>query len=161
TDLYPAVMRSAARCTYEEVQSVLDGKGAPERVKFKPLFERLLELSKVLTKMRLERGAIDFDLYETKVELGADGMAKRQVRRERLESHRIVEECMLAANEAVARFFRTRGVPTVNRYHAPPDEEKLAAFAALAGAHGLKVRRGPMSSKELNTLLRQLEGHPE
>jgi ribonuclease R len=83
------------------------------------------------------------------------------VRRERLDSHRIVEECMLAANEAVARFFRTRGIATVNRYHAPPDEEKLEAFAALAGAHGLKIKPGPMSSKELNALLRQLEGHPE
>jgi ribonuclease R len=162
SDLYPAVMRSAARCTYEEVQAVLGGKHVADRVKFKPLFERLLELSKVMTKMRLERGAIDFDIYETKVELNeADGTPRRMVRRERLDSHRIVEECMLAANEAVARFFRTRGIPTVNRYHAPPDEEKLAAFAALAGAHGLNVKNGPMSSKELNALLRQLEGHPE
>jgi ribonuclease R len=162
SEIYPAVMRSAARCTYEEVQAVLSGEAVPDRVRFKPLFEKLLELSRVMTKMRLERGAIDFDLYETKVELNeADGTPKQMVRRERLESHRIVEECMLAANEAVARFFRTRGVPTVNRYHAPPDEEKLAAFAALAGAHGLKVKKGPMSSKELNALLRQLEGHPE
>jgi ribonuclease R len=161
SELYPAVMRSAARCTYEEVQAVLAGRDVPHRVKFRPLFERLLELSKVLTKMRTERGAIDFDIYETKVELDAEGKPARMVRRERLDSHRIVEECMLAANEAVARFFRERGVPTVNRYHAPPDEEKLAAFAALAGAHGLKVKAGPMSSKELNALLRQLEGHPE
>src|SRR5205823_10348667 len=108
----------------------------------------------LLTKMRLERGAIDFDLLETRVELDAQGQPSRMVRRERMESHRIVEECMLAANEAVARNFREASVPTVNRYHAPPDEEKLAAFAALAGAHGLKVRAGPMSSKELNALLR-------
>lgn len=161
SELYPAVMRSAARCTYEEVHAVLAGEDVPHRVKFRPMFQKLLELSKVLTKMRLDRGAIDFDIMETRVELNDDGTPKRMARRERLISHRIVEECMLAANEAVARFFRERGIPTVNRYHAPPDEEKLAAFAALAGAHGLKVREGPMTSKELNALLRQLEGHPE
>jgi ribonuclease R len=161
TELYPAVMRSAARCTYEEVHAVLSGEEVPSRGGFRPLFEKLLELSKVLTRMRLERGAIDFDIAETRVELNDDGTPHRMVRRERLDSHRIVEECMLAANEAVARFFRERRVPTVNRYHAPPDEEKLAAFAALAGAHGLSVKAGPMTSKELNALLKQLEGHPE
>ncbi|MBL8950530.1 MAG: VacB/RNase II family 3'-5' exoribonuclease [Myxococcaceae bacterium] len=161
SELYPAVMRSAARCTYEEVHAVLAGRDVPHRVKFRPLFEKLLELSKVLTKMRLDRGAIDFDINETRVELNEDGTPKRMARRERLESHRIVEECMLAANEAVARYFRERGVPTLSRYHAPPDEEKLAAFAALAGAYGLNVRQGPMSSKELNALLKQLVGHPE
>src|SRR6185436_10414824 len=87
SELYPAVMRSAARCTYEEVQAVLSGKDVPHRMRFKPLFEKLLELSRVMTKMRLERGAIDFDLYETKVELKEDGTPKQMVRRERLESH--------------------------------------------------------------------------
>ncbi|MBK7858742.1 MAG: VacB/RNase II family 3'-5' exoribonuclease [Archangiaceae bacterium] len=161
TELYPAVMRSKARCTYEEVHDVLAGKNVPHREKFRPLFEKLLELSKVLTKMRLMRGAIDFDISETKVELKEDGTPSHMARRERLESHRIVEECMLAANEAVARFFREHEVATVNRYHAPPDEEKLAAFAALAGAHGLNVKAGALSSRELNQVLRQLEGHPE
>ncbi len=161
SELYPAVMKSAARCTYNEVHAVLSGEDVPHRNKFKPMFEKLLELSRLLTKMRLERGAIDFDILETRVELDDEGNPAQMVRRERLESHRIVEECMLAANETVARFFRERGVPTVNRYHAPPDEEKLAAFAALAGAHGLHVRDGGLSSKELNELLRQLEGHPE
>jgi ribonuclease R len=141
TQLYAGVMKSAARCTYEEVHAVLNGQDVPHRNAFKPAFEKLHELSKILTQMRLERGAIDFDILETRVELNEDGTPRRMARRERMESHRIVEECMLAANEAVARFFREKGIATVNRYHAPPDEEKLAAFAALAGAHGLMVKK--------------------
>ena len=161
TEIYPGAMRSAARCTYEEVHAVLHGEHVAHRIAFKPLFDRLFGLSKILRGMRQQRGAIDFDLPETRVELDEEGHAKGMVRRDRLESHRIVEECMLAANEAVARWFREKEVPTVNRYHAPPDEEKLAAFTTVARALGVEVKTGAMSSKELNALLQSLTGHKE
>ncbi len=125
------------------------------------MFQRLMDLSRALTAKRLKRGSIDFDVAETKVELDAEGKPSRMVRRERLDAHRLIEECMLAANEAVARYFRTRGVLTLNRYHGAPDEEKLEAFVELAGAYGLQVKRGALTSLELNGLLRQLDGHPE
>lgn len=161
TEVYPAVMRSHARCTYTEVHDVLAGKPVPGRTELKPLFDRLYTLSKTLTKMRIARGAVDFDLPEQKVELGEDGLPARLVRRERWESHRLVEECMLAANEAVARFFHERGLPTVNRYHAQPDEDRLEMFLQLLGAYGVTVPKGEFTSKSLNTVLQQLEGHPE
>ena len=159
--LYPAVMRSAARCTYTEVHEVLAGRDVPHRAHLAPLFRRLLALSRALKDMRARRGAIDFDLDETKVELAEDGRPLRMVRRERWESHRVVEECMLAANEAVARWFREQGLPTVHRHHGDPDEAKLEIFRGLADAHGLEVPKGALESKQLNDLLRQLEGHPE
>lgn len=161
SDIYPGVMRSAARCTYTEVHQVLAGEKVPGRNEFKPLFERLLTLSKTLTAMRLERGAIDFDLPEQKVELGEDGLPSKLVRRERWESHRLVEECMLAANEAVARFFREKELPTVNRFHGEPDEDRLDMFLTLLGAYGITVPPGDFTSKSLNEVLKQLEGHPE
>ncbi|MDY7228185.1 ribonuclease R [Hyalangium rubrum] len=161
-ELYPGVMRSVARCTYNEVQDVLDGKDVPHRNALRPLFERLLAVSRALRKMRKERGAIDFDLPEHKVVVGEDGMPERMEKRERKESHRLIEECMLAANEAVAKFFQDEGLPSVYRFHGEPDEQKLAAFAALAQAYGFKLRFDDgVTSKELDAFISQLEGHPE
>lgn len=161
-ELYPGVMRSVARCTYNEVQDVLDGKDVPHRNALRPLFERLLAVSRALRAMRKERGAIDFDLPEHKVVMGEDGFPDRMEKRERKESHRLIEECMLAANEAVAKFFQDEGLPTVYRFHGEPDEQKLASFAALAQAYGFKMRfEDGISSKELDAFISQLEGHPE
>jgi ribonuclease R len=161
-ELYPAVMRSAARCTYNEVQDVLDGKDVPHRNAFKAHFETLMALARALMGMRKERGAIDFDLPEHKVVLGRDGRPERMEKRERKDSHRLIEECMLAANEAVARFFQDEGLPTVYRFHGEPDPEKLATFAALAEAYGFKLRfEDGVPSKELDAFISQLAGHPE
>ena len=161
SELYPGVMRSHARCTYNEVQDVLDGKDVPHRNAFRPHFERLMTLARVLTKMRKERGAIDFNLPEHKVVLDDEGRPERMERRERKDSHRLIEECMLAANEAVARFFRESELPSVYRYHGEPDEEKLALFAQLAQAYGFQLRPDEVSPKELNNFMTQLHGHPE
>ncbi|MDP3157886.1 MAG: ribonuclease R [Archangium sp.] len=161
TEVYPGVMRSAARCTYTEVHDVLAGEKVPGRTELKPQFDRLYKLSTTLTAMRLARGAIDFDLPEQKVELKEDGLPDKLVRRERWESHRLVEECMLAANEAVARFFREKELPTVNRYHGDPDEERQDMFLKLLGAYGITPPPGDFTSKSMNEVLKQLEGHPE
>lgn len=161
TQLYPAVMRSRARCTYTEVHKVLNGEYVPGRSELEPLFRRANELAKALAKMRRERGAVDFDLPERRVELDEKGLPVQMVERERWESHRLVEECMLAANEAVARYFREKGLPTVHRYHGLPDEERLATFIGLLRAYGVEVKGEKLSSKELNAVLQKLEGHPE
>ncbi|RKG59608.1 ribonuclease R [Corallococcus sp. AB011P] len=161
-ELYPAVMRSVARCTYNEVQDVLDGKDVPHRNFLKPQFEQLMALARSLMGMRKARGAIDFDVPEHKVMLGEDGLPLRMEKRERKDSHRLIEECMLAANEAVATYFQDEGLPTVYRFHGEPDPQKLAAFAVLAEAYGfqLDVEDG-VSSKELDAFITQLAGHPE
>ncbi|PTL85273.1 ribonuclease R [Vitiosangium sp. GDMCC 1.1324] len=161
SELYPAVMRSQARCTYNEVQDVLDGKDVPHRNAFKLHFERLMELARVLMVMRKERGAIDFNLPEHKVMMGEDGLPSRMERRERKDSHRLIEECMLAANEAVAKFFADLGLPSVYRYHGEPDEEKLAVFAQLAQAYGFRLQAEEVTPKSLNAFMAQLQGHPE
>ncbi|MCY1033847.1 ribonuclease R [Corallococcus sp. BB11-1] len=162
SELYPAVMRSVARCTYNEVQDVLEGQDVPHRNAFKPQFEQLMALARALMGMRKARGAIDFDVPEHKVVLGPDGLPLRMEKRERKDSHRLIEECMLAANEAVATYFQDEGLPSVYRFHGEPDPEKLAAFATLAEAYGfhLDVDDG-VSSKELDAFITQLHGHPE
>jgi ribonuclease R len=158
-DIYEAVMRSHARLTYEQVAAAYAGSGT-DLGDLLPDLEVALELSKKLTQKRRERGSIDFDLPEAKIVLAEDGTVSEIVRRPRNDAHRLVEEMMLAANEAVARFFEVRGLPTVYRIHDEPDEEKLEAFAQLARTHGFELSENP-SAPELNELLQKLEGKPQ
>ena len=160
-ELYQGVMRSAARCTYTEVARVLEGEKLPDREPFRKDFELMEELQAKLTAMRARRGAIDFDLPESKILLGEDGQVKGIERRPRNRAHRIVEELMLAANEAVARQFGDRELPTIYRVHGLPDEEKLDAFRKLARTHGFEVPEGPIGPKQLNALLHAFEGHAQ
>jgi ribonuclease R len=158
-DLYEAVMRSHARLTYTRVAAALDGTGDAE---LRPLLEDLRvahELSKKLTEQRKLRGSIDFDLPEAKILLDAEGKVAEIVRRPRNDAHRLVEEFMLAANEAVARFFDVRGLPTVYRIHDQPDEEKLGAFADLARSHGFDLG-AELTPLVLNKFLKTIEGKP-
>src|SRR5438105_3570537 len=159
-DLYEGVMRSHARLTYTKVAGALEG--GPD-ADVRPLLQDLQvahELARKLTAQRRERGSIDFDLPEAKIVLADDGTVAEIVRRPRNDAHRLVEEFMLAANEAVARFFDVRGLPTVYRIHDQPDEEKLEAFAQLARLHGFGVSPDPTAA-ELNDLLGRLQGKPQ
>jgi ribonuclease R len=160
-DVYEGVMRSAARCTYTEVARVLDGEKLPDRERFRPEFELMAELQAKLTAMRRRRGAIDFDLPEAKVVLDREGRVASIEKRPRNRAHRIVEEFMLAANEAVARWFGARELPTIYRVHGVPDEEKLAAFLDLARAHGFDVPDAPSDPRALNALLEEFKGHAQ
>jgi ribonuclease R len=160
-DLYEAVMRSHARLTYTRVAQALAGSPDPE---LRPLVDDLRtahELARRLTEQRKKRGSIDFDLPEAKIVLDAEGKVAEIARRPRNDAHRLVEEFMLAANEAVARFFDVRGLPTVYRIHDQPDREKLDAFAALARSHGFDLPEGDgLTPQVLNDFLRAVEGKP-
>ncbi|HET9551669.1 MAG TPA: ribonuclease R, partial [Anaeromyxobacteraceae bacterium] len=158
-EVYEAVMRSAARCTYTEVARVLDGEALPHREPFRAHFELMAELQDKLTAMRRRRGAIDFDLPESKIVLDGDGQVVGIEKRPRNRAHRIVEEFMLAANEAVARWFGTRDLPTIYRVHGVPDEEKLKVFLDLAASHGFEVPEPPVDPRALDALLTRLKGH--
>ncbi len=163
TELYPGVMRSAARCTYDEVQAVLDGEDVPHRNRFKAAVRAAEGARAALHQMRIERGAIDFDLPEHKVLMDEDGRPARMVQRERKVSHRLIEECMLAANEAVAQFFQEQALPSIYRFHGEPDEEKLDRLLAARRDARLLPRR---SGRDLvegaeRRSSSKLEGHPE
>jgi ribonuclease R len=160
-DVYEAVMRSAARCTYTEVAAVLAGEKVPHRDRLRPAFELMAELQEKLTAMRRRRGAIDFDLPEAKIVLGKEGEVASIEKRPRNRAHRVVEEFMLAANEAVARWFGARDLPTMYRVHGLPDEEKLAAFLDLARTHGFEVPEPLADPRALNALLERFKGHAQ
>jgi ribonuclease R len=160
-EIFEGVMRSAARCTYTEVARVLDGERLPSRERFRPIFEEMGRLQEALGAMRRRRGSIDFDLAESRVVLDPDGNVVGIEKRPRNRAHRIVEEFMLAANEAVARFFGSRKLPTIYRVHGVPDEEKLGNFLALAATHGFDVPEIPANPRALNALLEKLKGHAQ
>ena len=161
TEVYEAVMRSAARCTYGEVARVLAGERVPGRERFRAAFELMAELQEKLTTMRRGRGALDFDLPEARIVLDADGKVASIEKRPRNRAHRLVEEFMLAANEAVARWFGARELPTIYRVHGLPDDEKLAAFLELAARHGFAVPETPSDPRALNALLERFQGHAQ
>jgi ribonuclease R len=158
-EVYPAVMKSHARCTYEQVFEVLEGKTpASPRIAAREAELKLAgELAKKMTAIRFGRGALDFDLPESKIILDAKGEVAEITSRPRNDAHRLVEEFMLAANEAVARYFSQNNLPTLYRVHDQPDQAKLEAFGQLAAAHGFKLP-SKLTPMALGDLLKQLEG---
>ncbi len=153
------LMKSAQRLTYDDVHRALAGEHVEKVGALLPMLKIAHQLAQRLHAMRVKRGALDFELPETKVRLGANGLPEAFDRTERFESHRLVEECMLAANEAVARDFGQRQLPTMNRYHGPPDPEKLDRFARVARAFGISLPKGPVTPTSLGALLDRLKGH--
>jgi ribonuclease R len=129
-----SVIRSARRLTYHQVEDALVGKDKKTREALKPLMpmlERMGELARILKGRREERGNLDFDLPEPELVLDMEGGIKDIYRSERLFSQGIIEEFMIAANEAVARFISDQKNPLIYRVHEPPDREKLQDFERL------------------------------
>jgi len=159
------VIRSAARLTYQQVQAVVDGDAEQRRLRA-PLV-RMLEdmdaLAKLMRKRRYERGSLDFDLPEPKLVLGASGEMTGIVATERLDSMRLVEEFMLAANEAVAARLSKAGMPALFRIHEQPDPERVEEFAELVASFGYRVppHLDAIRPQDFQLVLRQIEGKPE
>src|SRR5437868_4504259 len=152
-----SVIRSAKRLTYKDAYVILKSKPNGE------LSERLhtaWELASLLRRKRFEHGSLDLDFPEVKVYVDQNGKPTRLERVENDESHQLIEEFMLAANEAVARDLRHRSVPTIYRVHEDPDPEKLAEYREFILSFNYKV--GDLSQrKEVQRFLASTRGKPE
>jgi ribonuclease R len=140
-DFTPGVIRSAERMTYTNVHKILEGD-AEMKERYAPLvgnFKRMKELALLLNKKRVGRGSIDFDLPEPIIEFDDQGRMTSIVRSVRNIAHRIIEEFMLAANEAVAQYLERRGVASLHRVHEKPDPKKVIEFEELAHAFGYSL----------------------
>ncbi len=140
-DFTPGVIRSAERMTYTSVHKVLEGD--PEMLRrYASLageFRRMKELALLLNKRRYARGSIDFDLPEPMIEFDESGRMVSIDRSVRNIAHRIIEEFMLAANEAVAQYLEKRGIASLHRVHEKPDPKKVLEFEELAQAFGYSL----------------------
>jgi ribonuclease R len=152
-----SVIRSAHRLTYKEAYAILT---SPPRDRLGERLHVTWELAALLRRKRFERGALDLDFPEVKVWVDTQGKPVRLERVENDESHQLIEEFMLAANEAVARELKKRTIPTIYRVHENPDPEKLAEYRELALSFGYKV--GDLTHRaELQRLLAEIRGKPE
>jgi ribonuclease R len=148
TGFAAAVIRSKARLDYPGVAAALDGDFRGRRESYRPWegeLSRLDSLARKLRRGRRARGALELDLPEPKVVLDADDprlirdVVKAKGDPQVKQAYELVEEYMIAANEAVGRRFRDRAAPTVWRVHAPPDAERVETLAEMLGAYGIKV----------------------
>jgi len=165
-----AVVRPAASLHYEGVARCLGlSKIATEQRETAPHHAQLQQLhavTRVLRARRVERGSIDFDLPEPKVELDPETGAVRGITRRAQDpgvkiAYSMVEEMMLLANELVAQELGARGLETIYRVHGEPDDEKFEAFCTLARAFGLPLAPTDRSSpKKVAAFLRKLRGKP-
>jgi ribonuclease R len=141
SEFFPGVIRSTERMTYTNVNKVIEGDPEMTR-RYAPLvsdFQKMKELALLLNKRRRARGSIDFDLPEAVIEFDAEGRMLSIVRSERNIAHRLIEEFMLAANEAVAEYLEKRGVASLHRVHEKPDPKKVLEFEELARAFGYSL----------------------
>jgi ribonuclease R len=151
------VIRSAHRLTYKQAYAILT---SPPRDQLGERLHTAWELASLLRRRRFEHGALDLDFPEVKVWVDKKGHPVRLERVENDESHQLIEEFMLAANEAVARELKKQAIPTIYRVHENPDPEKLAEYREFVLSFDYTV--GDLTHRaELQRLLAAIRGKPE
>jgi ribonuclease R len=162
---YSAVMHSAARLTYTEVAAVLGNTKGPEAARRKALLPQLQNLYgvyKALLQSRQKRGAIDFDTTETYIVCNAQGKIEQIVPRTRNDAHKLIEECMLAANVCAADLLKRHKHPGLYRVHAGPTEEKLANLRSFLRGMGLNLTGGDKPhASDYAALMAQIRTRPD
>ncbi len=159
-DFTRGIIRSAERMTYTNVFRVLEGD-APMRERYQKLvkrFELMRELALILNRKRTKRGSIDFDMPETNIELDLSGQMIGVTRAERNIAHRIIEEFMLAANEAVAGHLQAAEVPTLYRIHERPEPKRVMDFEEIATHFGYSLGLGAIPVKKFPVVDRRRDG---
>src|SRR5262249_26464604 len=174
------VIRSVERMTYTAVHGALEGDSAL-RDRYAPLigrFEHMRALALILNRKRVRRGSIDFDLPEPLLEFDEFGEMTGVTRAPRNIAHRIIEEFMLAANEAVASHLESLGVPMIYRIHERPDPKRVLEFEEIAAQFGYALTGGAapvkrfrdqivaldnpkLTSRNYQKLVAKIEGKPE
>ncbi|MBQ0833686.1 ribonuclease R [Marinobacter sp.] len=166
---YQAVMRSHARLTYNKVSDMLERPDSEPGYRLSaqyadvlPHLHNLYDLYKLLRKARTERGAIDFETTDTRIVFDAERKIEEIVPVYRNDAHKIVEECMLCANVAAARFLKKHKMPALYRVHDGPAEERLNSVRLFLGELGLQLGGGDKpTSADYQALLSQISDRPD
>jgi ribonuclease R len=162
---YPAVMRSAARLTYNLAYDALF-KGTPAaRTQLGPLLDKLtvlVDVYRALYKARAKRGALDFDAAEAEFVIDSAERVRAIELRARNDAHRLIEECMIMANVAVAHELEKTHTPTLYRVHGKPDEQKLDKLLSTLTSLGIEAQiPETVSTRDLQAITKRLGNSPE
>jgi ribonuclease R len=165
-EMHDGVIHSDARMTYTDVSAILmdrDPALMKKYADFVPMFETMQELFEILNQRRRRRGSIDFDLKEPAIILDDEGMVKQIIAAERRVANRIIEECMLVANETVAQHLDDHDVPTLYRIHESPDPLKVEQFEEFVTTLGYSLTAPPNAVKprDFQKLVEKIHGKPE
>lgn len=162
---YPSVMHSKARLTYTQVAAMLaepDGKLAQANAAILPHLQHLHELFKKLLKAREKRGAIDFETVETQMIFNDQGKIEKIVPVVRNDAHRLIEECMLAANVCAADYLHEHKHTVLYRIHEGPTPEKLEALRKFLGEFGFQLGGGDEpQAGDYSKVLKKIKGRPD
>ncbi|WP_417071325.1 ribonuclease R [Niveibacterium terrae] len=162
---YPAVMHSKARLTYTKVAAALYEQDEAVRRELAPVLpqlEVLNEVFRVLLKARARRGAIDFETTETKMVFNDQGKIEKIVQETRNDAHRLIEECMLAANVCASEFLEFNEQPALYRIHEGPSAEKLEKLRVFLGEFGLDLGGGDdPATSDFARLIEKIKGRPD
>ena len=154
------VIRSVERMTYTDVHALLEGDAALRKryERLVPRFELMRELALVLNRKRAQRGSIDFDMPEPLIEFDEFGEMIGVKRSPRNIAHRLIEEFMLSANEAVASNLEQAGVPSIFRIHEKPDPKRVMEFEEVAAHFGYSLGIGAIPVNRFRATERQRDG---
>ena len=162
---YAAVMRSHARLTYDRVWQAIGQNDADARAELAdvlPQLETLHQLYQILAKARQRRGAIDFESREVKFRLAASGEVVQLGAEPRNDAHKLIEECMIAANVEAAKFLDKAKIPALFRVHAPPPESKYEDLQEFLLEFGLRMPpNAKVKPKDFSDLLKQIKNRPD
>lgn len=165
TQFREGLMRSHARLTYTEVANILihgDADARARRSGVVPHLEELHRLYQALHRARTERGAIDFDSTETKIIFDDDGRIASIEPYERNDAHRLIEECMIAANVATARYLDRHKMPALYRVHSGPEADRLDDLKSFLSERGLELGGGDKpTAKDYSRVLAQAKDRPD
>ncbi len=161
-NFYPSIIISNERMTYTSVRKILIDNDRHERRKYNDHlqnFELMGELCSILRDKRLKRGSLDFDLPEPEVLLDLQGRPEAILSAERNYAHMIIEEFMIAANEAVAEYLESLGVPVIYRIHEEPDSMRFEEILKTIRFIG-KIKH-TFKPKDFPEILNSIKGRPE
>lgn len=164
-DIFPSVIRSVERMTYEAVNHILEEKHSQTRKQYQslvPMLEEMAELHHILEQKRRHRGAIDFDSDEAKIIVDKDGKAIDIELRERRVGERLIESFMLAANETVSEHYSKADLPILYRVHEQPDESKMKRFLEFITTFGLTAQasKDSITPKDLQGVMDRIKDEP-
>jgi ribonuclease R len=162
---FDGLMRSHARLTYTEAAAIVverDKQARKQRKSLVPHLDELYRLYQVLRNGRSKRGAIDFETTETRIVFGTGRKIERIVPLVRNDAHKLIEECMIAANVAAARFLGRHKIPTLYRIHATPAGDKVTDLQEFLNELGLGLRGGRKpTAKDYSAVLDMARGRPD